>query len=128
MENGNLRAGICDTGGFGSILTYPFSPILGRWYHFAYTFDDANNRQTLYVDGLPVVSGTETKSPGYDTHAFILGADNEAGTLSYFLNGEIDEAALYNRALTAQEVMAFTARAAWANVSSSHSKPGNSRT
>ncbi len=42
MENGYLRAGICDNGGFGSILTYLFSPILGRWYHFAYTLDNTS--------------------------------------------------------------------------------------
>jgi hypothetical protein len=104
IENGYLRAAIGDTGGEGSILTYPFSPILGRWYHFAYTLDDANNRQALYVDGLPVVSGTETKSPGYDTRPFVLGADIEGGGFTYFFAGEIDEVALYNRALTAQEV------------------------
>jgi hypothetical protein len=104
IDNGNLKAVIADTGGLGSILSYPFSPILGRWYHFAYTLDDANNRQALYVDGLEVVSGTETKSPSYDTRPFILGADIEGGGLSYFFAGEIDEAALYNRALTAQEV------------------------
>ena len=103
-ENGNLRAGISDNGGAGAWFSYPFSPVPGRWYHIAYTFNDAINQQVFYLDGVTIAIGTETKSPSYDTRPLLLGADIENGGFNYFFQGAIDEVALYNRALTAQEI------------------------
>jgi hypothetical protein len=85
----------------GSTLT------TGRWYHVAYTFEGALKQQVLYLDGVEVASGTGTKSPGYDTQPVLLGRDTVNGAPAYFLQGSIDEAAIYNRALSAAEVMAL---------------------
>jgi hypothetical protein len=104
LENGTLKAGISDAAGFGPVLSYPFSPLLNRWYHVAFTFDDTTKQQVLYLDGLTVASGSGTKSPAYDTHPLLIGSDIENGNPSFFFAGEIDEAAIYNRAISAQEI------------------------
>lgn len=79
----------------------------GEWYHLAYTFNDTNKQQTLYVNGASVAAGTANKTINYDTHPVLLGADLENGALSLFLNGLVDEAAIYNRALTRDEIVAI---------------------
>ena len=96
----------------GGRLRYPFSPTPGRWYHIAYSFDGPTKQQALYVDTALVAIGVGTKNPGYDTSPFLLGCDLAGGGYAYPLLGRIDEAALYNRALSASEIAAvYTAGA-----------------
>ena len=109
LENGVLKAAICDNGGFGVVLGTPFSPSFGHWYHIAYTFDDASKQQVLYVDRVTVALGLGDRSIAYDTKPLLLGADIESGNRAFFFPGRIDELALYNRALTAQEVASIYA-------------------
>ncbi len=45
----------------------------------------------------------------YDTRPFIIGADIENGSPAFFHHGQIDEVALYDRALSAGEVAAIYA-------------------
>lgn len=104
LQDGAVLAAICDNGGFGPFLTGPANTVTGKWYHLAYTFDDSSKQQVLYVDGAPVASGTANKTISYDTHPVLLGVDIENGVLSFFHNGQIDEASLYNRALTRDEI------------------------
>jgi hypothetical protein len=85
-------------------LSIPFSPVFGNWYHFAYTFDDASKQQAIYLNGSQVASGVANKTIGYDTQPLLLGRDTEYGNPNYFFPGRIDEAALYNRALSAGEI------------------------
>ncbi len=104
LDNGVLKAFVGDAAGAGSVLQYPFSPVLGRWYHIAFTFNDATWQQVLFLDGVTVALGTGTKSPGYDTRPLVLGADIENGTPNYFHQGRIDEATIYSRALSTTEI------------------------
>jgi hypothetical protein len=103
-DNGNLKGAICDGAGFGPVLAYPFSPITGQWHHVAYTFDGGTKLQALYLDGLQVGAGSANKSIGYDSQPVLLGRDTENGSPAFFFAGRIDEAAIYNRALSAAEV------------------------
>ena len=105
LQDGAVIAAICDNSGFGPFLTGPANTVTGQWYHLAYTFDDASKQQVLYVNGLAVASGTANKTMSYDTHPVLLGADIENGVPSFFHNGQIDEASLYNRALTRDEIL-----------------------
>ena len=57
------------------------------------------------MDGIPVASGTANKTISYDTHPVLIGADVENGVLSFFHHGQIDEASLYERALTRDEIV-----------------------
>ncbi len=104
LQDGAVLGAICDNSGFGPFLTGPQNIAAGQWYHLAYTFDDTSKQQVLYVNGLAVASGTANKTMSYDTHPVLLGADLENGVLSFFHNGQIDEASIYNRALTRDEI------------------------
>jgi hypothetical protein len=104
LQDGAVLAAICDNTGFGPFLTGPANTVTGQWYHLAYTFDDSSKQQVLYVNGAPVASGTANKTISYDTHPVLIGVDIENGVLSFFNNGLIDEASLYNRALTRDEI------------------------
>ena len=76
----------------------------GRWYHVAYTFDDATKQQALYIDGRQVAVGLASNSIGYDGQPLLLGRDTENGAPNFFFQGRIDEAAIYNRSLNGVEI------------------------
>jgi len=103
-SGGVLFGAVGDAAGQAEAVSAEFTPISGRWYHLAYAFDDAYDVQALYVDGALAASGTVTKSIGYDTQPVLLGRDTVHGVPGEFLQGRIDEAALYNRALSAGEI------------------------
>ena len=104
LENGNLKAVVSDTTGFGPVLIVPFTPVVGQWYHLAYTFDDQTRKQVLYLNNVTVASGLGDRSVAYDTNSVLLGCDSDNGKRTWFVQGRIDEAAIYNRALTGPEI------------------------
>jgi hypothetical protein len=105
VDSGTLKGVVTDAAGLeGPVLITSFSPVSGRWYHVAYTFDDGANKQALYIDGIQVTIGEVTKSIGYDAQPLLLGRDTENGIPNFFLKGRIDEAAIYNRALSGTEI------------------------
>lgn len=104
LENGSLKGVVSDLTGAGSVINVPFTPILGQWYHVAFTFDDSNKQQVLYINGTAVAFGISNVSIGYDGHPVFLGADVDNGNMVLFLSGRIDEAAIYNRALSPAEI------------------------
>ena len=69
----------------------------------AYTFDDSAKQQALYVDGIQVAVGAASGSIGYDDQSLFLGRDTESTFPNFWLSGLIDEAAIYNRALSPSE-------------------------
>ncbi|WP_319496867.1 DUF4347 domain-containing protein [uncultured Cohaesibacter sp.] len=74
------------------------------WHHIAYSFDDANDTHTLYIDGVAVASATTT-----DSISYTLGADSYIGThgngaTDYEFNGMIDDARVYSRVLSVDEI------------------------
>jgi uncharacterized repeat protein (TIGR01451 family) len=80
-------------------------PQLNQRYHIAYTFDPATQKQALYVDGELVDSSFVTKTITYADRPLVLGAgENSGGTADYFYQGEMDELAIFNRALSGIEV------------------------
>jgi hypothetical protein len=80
---------------------------LDRWIHLAAVVDVERNRVTLYMDGS--VGDEETRPsdipPGDSTLYF--GRWNMAERL---LSGDLDEVAIWNRALTAEEVLTLRDR------------------
>lgn len=105
--SGNLNGTIGDASQGADILSVPFTPVPGQWYHVAFTFDDDSNQQALYLNGAVVASGQSLRTIGYDNHPVVIGGDVDNGNVSFLLNGGVDEAAIYNRALTASEVAAI---------------------
>ncbi|HEV2207334.1 MAG TPA: LamG domain-containing protein, partial [Verrucomicrobiae bacterium] len=77
----------------------------GVWYHVAATYD--GNQSILYVNGVAEASATPGFPLDYDTTPLFIGT---TGTWSPYLNmfgGLIDEASIYNRALSAGEIAAI---------------------
>ncbi|PYK96823.1 MAG: hypothetical protein DME19_18415, partial [Verrucomicrobia bacterium] len=103
-QDGVLHAVVSDTTGFGPFLSYSWSPQLGRWYHIAFTFDTANQFETLYVDGSLVAAGSVTTQIAYDQHPLLIGVESENENLTFWFAGQIDEVSLYNRALRPDEI------------------------
>ncbi|HVR11785.1 MAG TPA: LamG domain-containing protein, partial [Thermoanaerobaculia bacterium] len=79
----------------------PFSPVVGHWYHLAVV--RAGSLYTIYIDG--VASGTATNpSVIPDPNAPLTMAEGES---IGFMNGLLDEVAIYSRALQPEEVAAI---------------------
>ncbi len=100
--NGTMGAGVAEESAnppTSSISLGGFSPTVGRWYHLALTFDNASKQLSLYVDGVQRVSETANRTISYDSNPVSWGRYG-----SNYLNGRIDEAAIYQRALTAAEI------------------------
>jgi hypothetical protein len=77
---------------------------LNEWTHLAISFDGAAKR--IYVNGIEVASHGESRALVYDGAPVpvTIGSDYEGSVL---FSGRIDEVALYNRALTADEVLSI---------------------
>ncbi|MGH7969341.1 MAG: LamG domain-containing protein, partial [Limisphaerales bacterium] len=100
LNAGNLIGGTTP----GGILGVPFNPVVGRWYHLAYSFDDATKVNALYVDGVQVAAQVTSSSISYDNHPILFGADIDNGGPVIWLNGRIDEASIYNLALSSAAI------------------------
>jgi hypothetical protein len=74
------------------------------WNHYVATYDNATGRRVTYYNGALLgqnVSGVTNTSASF----FMIGAFNATGTPAYHFNGRIAFTKIYNRALTAQEVL-----------------------
>ncbi len=74
------------------------------WHHVAVTFDDAANMARLYLDGVQVASTTIFSSINYSLGSNTFIGRHGDGNTDYDFNGLIDDARVYNRALTAAEI------------------------
>jgi hypothetical protein len=92
-------------------VIYGFNAVPGVWYHAAYTFDNNAQIQTLYLNGVAVASNSPGLAISYDSHPVLIGADWFYDSPFLPFNGEIDEASIYNRALTGAEVASIFAAA-----------------
>jgi parallel beta-helix repeat protein len=85
--------------------TYVGSPELvlqtNRWYHIAGTYD--GNVIKLYLDGVLQVSKSIGSVPVGNAEPLYFGYHDETGW-NYYLNGSLDEVAIYNYARTAEEI------------------------
>ncbi|MEU8035990.1 LamG-like jellyroll fold domain-containing protein [Streptosporangium sp. NPDC049078] len=94
--DGKLRASLRPT---SSPIISPAAVNNGTWHHLAFTL--TGNKQTLYLDGLPV--GTLTQPVATEAR--------DTTRIGGGLAGSIDELAVYDRPLSADEVAAhFAAR------------------
>ena len=82
-----------------------FGPVLttNQWYHVAVTSEGTNT--TLYLDGTNVVSGYVPFNTPAGTQLFMGGIYYPSAT--YQMIGLIDEASIYNRALSSNEIAAI---------------------
>ena len=75
----------------------------GAWHHVAGVIDTVNNYRAIYIDGVRVASSSAA-IPSMPANGYSLYIGSRTGT--WPTNGRIDEATIYNRALTATEIQA----------------------
>lgn len=94
-------AGATET--FNKGYTFPDADLLGNWHHIVGTYSN-NSGTKVYVNGELVGfrEGAMTE-PLYQADVFRLGWDD--GNIAYRINAKMDETRIYNRAITAEEVL-----------------------
>jgi hypothetical protein len=93
----------------------PVATLVGQWHLIVATLDTASHARVIYWDGKQVAADKGGGRAG-KTGLFSIGASTVFGRR--FFHGEIEEAALWNRALTASEVAGIYAAAAPGSTSS----------
>jgi hypothetical protein len=84
------------------LLEGPAAIPLHTWTHLAVSFDGTTKR--LYVNGVQVASHGGLGALVYDAVPVTIGADWSSGAPSEPFTGRVDEVAIYDRALTANEI------------------------
>ena len=76
------------------------------WHHVAFTFDDVSNTQVIYIDGIALGTTHHAGSINWalEPNTTIGSHPDEA---SYWLSGMMDDARIYDRALTPTEIQAI---------------------
>lgn len=101
-----------DYGEYSQVTAIAFNPIdTSKWHHYAAVFR-GNIDVTCYVDGNQIGSLSNTndqiqEGSNTEDHTIAIGASispRDGGQYLAFLDGTIDELALYNRALTPEEI------------------------
>lgn len=84
-------------------------PVAGQWYHLVGVRDVTNSKLSIYVDG--TLSGSVGILGGGDkgTGNLEIGRGKFGGNPVDYLNGAVDDAKVFDRALTAAEIATLTA-------------------
>ena len=80
------------------------------WHHVAMTFSDASKTLTLYIDGVQAAQDTFTASISYLGGNTFIGSNKGE---SLFFEGLIDEARVFDRALSGGEISTLAASAVY---------------
>jgi hypothetical protein len=93
----------CDwAGDSGTFASSPSKYNDGNWHHVAAVWS-SSSAVTLYVDGTDVMTSSALAGPTAAMQVFTVGAANSM-TPNNFFTGNVDDARLYSRALSASEV------------------------
>jgi hypothetical protein len=100
-QSGNyLEFFIYDGGWHSTVFTDYDESMNGEWYHTAGTYDGIELK--FYLDGEVVATLDHEGSIETREHPVTMGTNSEAG--GRFYDGALDEAVIYNRALSAGEI------------------------
>ncbi len=100
-NNGDFAFFEGDTGGSGLGIVNIGATSFG-WTHLAVTWDGTT--VTGYLDGTPLNSGTAPVALNFDVETFSLGENGHFPDSDQFLSGIVDEAKIFNYALTEEEI------------------------
>src|SRR3989344_4064698 len=105
VSNNQLHVGFANGGSWYSHSTTNASMPLSTWTHVAGIFDDSANILTIYINGVQQGSQTVTavRMSSADPVHIGMGWPNQSW------NGRLDEARIYNRALTASDIQTLYA-------------------
>jgi hypothetical protein len=90
-------AGTIASAGTGTLQT-------GKWYQIVGVYEGSGKYVKLYINGALVATGSATVSGNIVTNANIVSVGSN-GAAGNYLDGQIDEFAIYNRALSQSEIM-----------------------
>jgi hypothetical protein len=115
VPGGNYAMRISDTNLLlGFVLNYPqYSQALygttvinaNQWYHVAVTYDGSSNQLKTYVNGKPETTVTVPFPSAHSTSPVFIGARGTDHASNFA--GNIDEARIYNRALSSAEILSL---------------------
>jgi hypothetical protein len=93
-------------GGANRLTTGTTALSTGTTYHLAYTMDDTANLQTVYINGVSNSATGFANSIGWTPSTYTSRIGSGSGGLTgNDVNGRIDEAAVYNTALSAATLL-----------------------
>ena len=75
----------------------------GAWYHLAGTFDGSSSK--AYLNGVLVATYAWSNPLSYAPFSVLIGAEDQNGAITLRFDGVIDEVRIYNRALSAGEIL-----------------------
>jgi hypothetical protein len=84
--------------------------IANQWYFTAYTWDNINNKQVLYLfhpDGTIDTSISNTATPAFSANTYFSIGSSYDSTTSYVSNSRIDELRIDKRAASQEEIKAW---------------------
>lgn len=107
--SGGLVQSFDSTTGAGSGGLSGGTITLGRWSHFAYTWDGVTKR--LFQDGVQIATGALSGVLSATTREFLLAANNNGAGLapSEFFDGRLEDLRVYNRGLGQAEIETIVA-------------------
>jgi len=122
VDNGNPY------GGIGDDVTYTVTGksllmSLDRWNHLALVYDDAVDRMFLHFDGTERMTPVMQSLPATVGVDLSIGADSEGA--AGFFTGDVDDVAVYDRALSDAEIRGLLAGPAHPNRVVSYGFNGN---
>ena len=96
INDGRVISDLCGDGGTTIGTMTPLTGI-GRWYHFAATFDSSNDTYAIYVDGKLETSGTNSVAMNQQAAA-VLSFGTRTGSTEYW-QGALRDVRVYSRRL-----------------------------
>lgn len=91
------------TGAHGAQYSLAGHIVVNQWYLITGTYDGTTWR--LWVNGVDVADSTDAHGPQATAKSLFIGAGDVAGTPSFFFQGSISDVRIYNRALSASEIL-----------------------
>ena len=107
LNNAGQLEGYYESGGTNNVVTGTKNLVGTGWRHVALTIDDATRELSVYLDGKLIGTLIGNGPIEYDNspHTYI-GRDG-TGSSGFDFNGLIDDARIYSRALSAEEIAAL---------------------
>jgi concanavalin A-like lectin/glucanase superfamily protein len=111
LYNGRIGVQVADTHDYGNFISNQVVPPDNQWHLVAVTVDrDSKTGGTWYLDGAPIGNFDPTKYPGSLNNTFPLRIGTRSitfGTSDGWFKGGIDEVEIFNRALSAGEILSI---------------------
>jgi hypothetical protein len=104
-----LSFGVANVSGFAPVALSTTQVVVGQFYHVVGTFDGSSVK--IYINGVLENQTPAALTLDYDTRPVFIGTSGET-VFDGKLNGIVDEASIYNRALDASEIAALYAAGA----------------